>query len=360
MAFAAAAMGQPQGVEQAALHRDESQQAARGEGEEMSIQAEVADVIESVLEEHEIRRVVWVGAGGSFAGHWAANYFLQRESSTIVTEMHTSGEFVLAPPPYVNEGCLCVVTSMRGTPETCEAARVARERGAATIALYVEESQLTAVCDHKIRYESIALDESRTERVNSSVALQIAMTLLARTEGYADFEKAMAAFDAADAIYRRAVERTRPLAEAWARRVAGERIIYVLGSGPAYGSAYIFSICNIEEMLQIDSPTVNCCEFFHGPFEVVDEAKPVFLLLSVGRCRAADERALTFLRRYAGESLHVLDGMSIGLGDLPEEVSEYFNHVLFSPILNNVYMRALSAATHKDYMTRRYMWRVEY
>lgn len=326
----------------------------------MRIQDEVAGVIESVLEKHEVSRVIWIAAGGSFGGHWAANYFLQRESRTIPTEMHTSSEFVLATPPYVNERCLCVLTSMRGTPETCEAARVARERGAATIALYVEESDLSDVCDHKIRYESIALDESRTERVNSSIALQIAMTLLARTEGYASFDEAMAAFDVVDAIYRRAVEHTRPLAAAWASRVADEKTIYVLGSGPAYGSAYIFSICNIEEMLQIDSPTVNCCEFFHGPFEVVDKAKPIFLLMGVGRCRKADERALTFLNRYAGESLYVLDGKEIGLNDLPDDVSEYFNHVLFSPVLNNVYLRALSVARHKDYRTRRYMWKVEY
>ena len=41
-------------------------------------------------------------------------------------------------------------------------------------------------------------------------------------------------------------------------------------------------------------------------------------------------------------------------------MSEYFNHLVFSPILNNVYMRALSRVTHKDYMTRRYMWKLAY
>ena len=105
----------------------------------MRIQDEVAGVVKSVLEQHEIKRVIWIAAGGSFGGHWAAN--------------------------YVDEHCLCVLTSMRGTPETCRAAELARDRGAATIALYVQESDLTAACDHKIAYESIALDESRTERV---------------------------------------------------------------------------------------------------------------------------------------------------------------------------------------------------
>ena len=84
----------------------------------MRIQDEVAGVVKSVLEQHEIKRVIWIAAGGSFGGHWAANYFLQRESKTIPTEMHTSNEFVFATPPYVDEHCLCVLTPMRGTPET--------------------------------------------------------------------------------------------------------------------------------------------------------------------------------------------------------------------------------------------------
>ena len=48
------------------------------------------------------------------------------------------------------------------------------------------------------------------------------------------------------------------------------------------------------------------------------------------------------------------------MNDIDDTVSEYFNHLIFSPILNNVYMRALSAVTHKDYMTRRYMWKLDY
>jgi fructoselysine-6-P-deglycase FrlB-like protein len=133
-----------------------------------------------------------------------------------------------------------------------------------------------------------------------------------------------------------------------------------MGSGPAFGAAYVFSICNVQEMLQIDSVTTNCCEFFHGPFEVLDKRTSVFLLVSVGRSRANDERAISFLNTYGGKRVYLLDAKEIGLNDLPDTVSEYFNHLIFSPILNNVYMRALSAVTHKDYMTRRYMWKVAY
>ena len=307
-----------------------------------------------------VRHVVWVAAGGSNGGFYPAHYFMTHEAKTVSSQMFTSNEFVMAPPAYLGPDTVAVICSMRGTPETCKAAQVAKDHGAATIGLYVQESLLTQTCDQLIAYESIALDESRTERVNSSVGLALAMELVDQTEGYAHMAEAKRAFAQVDGLYRKAVERTTPLAADWAKQNKDERVIYVMGSGPAYGSAHIFSICNIEEMLQIASPTINSCEFFHGPFEILTKQTSVFQLLSVGRTRAADERAVRFLQRYGGEKVYVLDGLDLGLGELDANVAEYFNHVLFSPVLNNVYMRALSAQTGKDYNTRTYMWQVEY
>lgn len=330
----------------------------------MNIQETVKQVMNEALakmaEHGGVKRVVWIAAGGSFGGFYPAQYFMDHQSTNLPSQMFTSNEFNFATPPYINENTLAVICSMRGTAETCVAAEVAKELGATTIGLYVEESKLTETCDFSIQYESIALDESRTERVNSSVGLLIAMHLTEMTEGYPAFEKAMAAFDKVDAIYHKAVAYTTPLAKKWALQNKDEQTIYVIGSGPAYGSAYIFSICNIEEMLQIDSPTINSCEFFHGPFEVIDKRTSVFLLVNVGRVRQADERVVAFLDQYGGDKVYQLDGKELGLNDLDDEVSEYFNHILFSPILNNVYMRELSYATNKDYNTRRYMWKVAY
>ncbi len=212
-----------------------------------------------------VRHVVWVAAGGSNGGFYPAHYFMTHEAKTVSSQMFTSNEFVMAPPAYLGPDTVAVICSMRGTPETCKAAQVAKDHGAATIGLYVQESLLTQTCDQLIAYESIALDESRTERVNSSVGLALAMELVDQTEGYAHMAEAKRAFAQVDGLYRKAVERTTPLAADWAKQNKDERVIYVMGSGPAYGSAYIFSICNIEEMLQIASPTINSCEVFHGP-----------------------------------------------------------------------------------------------
>ena len=330
----------------------------------MKLVQEVNQIVSQVLDEKAsvggLFNVVWVAAGGSNGGNYPAQYFMEHEATQLVSHVYTSNEFVRITPRYIGQNTLAVVVSMRGTAETIEAARVAKNLGAATIAVYVDESGLTDVCDYKIRYDSLAVDESDMSRTNSAVVLALAMELVHQTEGYENYDDAMSCFDVIDPIYRKAVTYCMPLAQEWAELNADKPTINVMGSGPAFGAAYVFSICNVQEMLQIDSATTNCCEFFHGPFEILDKRTSVFLLVSVGRSRPNDERAIAFLNSYGGKRVYLLDAKEIGLNDLPDTVSEYFNHLVFSPVLNNVYMRALAIVTHKSYLTRRYMWKVQY
>lgn len=330
----------------------------------MKIQEEVKKVVKTAVTEmnkkNGVKQIIWVGAGGSYGGFYGAHYFMEQESKKIYTSMFTSGEFEYAPPKNLDDRSLVILCSMRGTKETINAAKIAKELGATTISLYVEESDLIKFSDYKIKYESLALDESRLDRVNGSIGLCIAMNLLNEVEGYSNYKLAMDAFDLLDPIYRKAVKYTTPLAKEWAELNKNQETIYVVASGPALGAAYVFSICNIEEMLQLNSPTIHSYEFFNGPFEVVDKNKSIFQLLATGKTRAEDERALRFEQRFGGRKLYVLDGKEIGLDDLRAEVSPYFNHSIFSSILNNVYMRELSYTTHESYETRRYMWKEDY
>lgn len=327
----------------------------------MTKQEHIAHVVQNILKTRQeaggINRVVWIGAGGSNGGNYPAQYFMEHESHTVNSYVFTSNEFVYATPAFVDQTTLVVAVSMRGTPETINAARIARKLGAVTIGVYVDESDLTKVCDYNISYDSLAIDSSNMGHTNSAIVLMIAMTLVEQLEGYAEYTSAIKSFDLIDSIYRKAVEHITPLAQKWAQMNADKPTINVLACGPSFGAAYVFSICNIQEMLQIDSVTTNSCDFFHGPFETLNKQTSVFQLISAGRCRPADERAATFLKKHGGERVYMLDAAEIGLYDFDTSISEYFNHLLFSPILNNVYMRALSKVTQKDYMTRRYMWK---
>ena len=217
-----------------------------------------------------------------------------------------------------------------------------------------------ALNDWRVSMGKDESDRLKTEGGDIGRMVHEAGLRLFKGEGYAEYETAMAAFDLVDPIYRKAVEYTRPLAAKWAEQNADKPCINVMAQGPLFGAAYVFSICNVQEMLQIDSSTITTCDFFHGPFEILDKRTSLFQLISVGRSRCNDERGIRFVNQYGGERVYQLDAKELGLNDIKDSVSEYFNHLIFAPILNNVYMRALSAVTHKDYMTRRYMWKLDY
>lgn len=95
----------------------------------MTTQEQVKDVVSQVLADKAdkggIKRVVWIGAGGSNGGNYPAQYFMEHEATQVVSSSYTSNEFVHATPAYVNENTLAVVVSMRGTKETIVAAQVA-------------------------------------------------------------------------------------------------------------------------------------------------------------------------------------------------------------------------------------------
>lgn len=325
---------------------------------------ELREIIEAINEEKQkvggIENVVWLAAGGSYGGFYPGHYFLDQEAKKLRSKNITSNEFVQAPPAFVGENTVAVVCSMRGTPETIEASKVIKKLGAATIALYVDESELTEVCDFKFVYDSVAVDSSDFSKTNAAYGLKIAMLLLDVVEGYEHVSVALQSFEGVDSAYRQAVTDIRTKAIKWALQNRESKSIHVLGSGATFGAAYIFSICNIMEMLQIDSPTVNCCDFFHGPFEVINEETSVFLLVGEGGSRSNDERAARFLQEFGGKKVFLLDAQDLGLNKFDSKVSEHFNHLIFSPILNTVFMRELADQIKKDYMTRTYMWKAQY
>lgn len=49
-----------------------------------------------------------------------------------------------------------------------------------------------------------------------------------------------------------------------------------MGSGAAYGAAYMESICIFMEMQWLDSSSIHTGEYFHGPFEITDANRPFY------------------------------------------------------------------------------------
>lgn len=320
----------------------------------------ISDILKQAERENApIERVFFVGCGGSFAAHYPAKYLLEHESKTLGVFMYTSNEFVFATPKSCDQHSLVLVCSMKGTAETCQAAKVAAGCGATVVALYVEESDMTRAGKYTIKYNSIAEDSNPITETNGCLLLEFAAELLHQLEDWDKYAHFMAALNKLDGVYRTAKLLVGDVSQTIAAQCRDDKVIYVLGAGPCTGAAYIFAICNLMEMQWVHSSAINAGEFFHGPFEVVDKEVPFICLLSTGRTRPMDDRAMVFLEQY-GQRNYVLDSEKLGLTALDASVAEFFCPIILSSLLQNVVLHDLADAKEHPYTTRRYMWKVAY
>lgn len=307
-----------------------------------------------------IQSAFFVACGGSFACQYPAKYMLECEAKNLDRiGIHSSNEFVHATPGAVGPNSLVVAISYAGnTPESVEAARVAKEKGASVIALTKNpDSPLTKNADYVVTYDFEQDAKDWTKSVGILV-LTIAAEILREVDKWEKYDAFLTSIGRYHTMVTRARDFVQEDARKWAAENAREKLIYTVGSGPAWGAAYQESICIFMEMQWIHSSCIHSGEFFHGPLEITDSETPFLVYESDGKTRALDERAITFLRKY-GHKVKVLDAKNLGLNVLEDEVSEYFSGLLINNVIG-IYNQELAVLRHHPLSTRRYMWKVEY
>jgi len=311
-----------------------------------------------VFKEKAIDRVYFVGCGGSSSLMYASKYVLDRESESIDSDLYSSNEFVHRNPRKLNEKSLVITCSHFGkTPETVEAARFAREKGAITVSLTFDaESPLAQVSEHVIVYE----DGKEAKYLNEAQAimLELVFGLLAIKEGSEKFPELLSSLENLDQILVQEKAKSLATAKEFAQSYRNEKVIYTMASGANYGIAYWFAICLLMEMQWIHSHALHSGEYFHGPFEVLDKDVPVIQLLGLDETRPLEERSLEFTQRY-GERLVVLDAKEFDLTGVAKSVKGYIAPLVLQAILRQ-YAEELAEIRNHPLSTRRYMWKVPY
>lgn len=327
-------------------------------GVKMTAKEIVKSIVEKTQNKGGIKQVYFIACGGSFASFYPSKYFLQSEAKNIRVEHYTSNEFVHATPKALGENSVAILVSHGGnTPETVEAAKLSQEKKAVTICLtHTENSPLTEYGDYNITYEFG--NESDVLKQKTTIPLELSVEILNQTEGYDHYKEAIDGFNKINTITDKAKELTKNSAEAFGKNYKDEKMIYVMGSGAAYGETYAFSICILMEMQWVNSAAIHSGEYFHGPFEITDKESPFIMMMSEGRTRPLDERALNFLKRF-GQKIEVIDAKECGLSAIDESVAEFFNPILFVNVMR-VYAEQLAEQRNHPLSERRYMWKLEY
>lgn len=328
---------------------------------------EVTEVMQQVKSRFEqveggLKYVIFVACGGSLASSYPARYLLNAESQNLFVLGYNSNEFVYATPKCVGKNTLVICTSTKATAETVDAVNKARELGAVTIGLTGYADSLTAQsAEYFVTYhhaDEWYCDPSLVHCNSQGTALKIAFWLLKEYDDYAAYDKAMDAFEKMPAIYGAAHDAVKPDAAKFAMKYKDDAVWNVLASGAAWEVAYADAFCFFQEMQTVHCVPVHSGEYFHGAFETTDKDLAVLLIKSVGRTRYLDERAEKFLNQFAGRH-YVLDAEKLGLGELDEEVAEYFNALLIHPITKQ-FISAMGDVRMHPMSYRRYMWKFEY
>ncbi|OIK15686.1 fructosamine deglycase [Bacillus sp. MUM 116] len=311
-----------------------------------------------VFEERNIDRVYFVACGGSSSLMFASKFVLDRESGTIDSDLYSSNEFIHRNPKKLNEKSLVILCSHYGkTPETVEAARFAKEKGALTVSLTFDaESPLAKTSEYVIVY----LDKDDSNYVNEAPAimLELVFGLLAVKEGNEKFDDIISSLENLRPILTKAKAETLVQAKEFAEAYKDEKIIYTMGSGANYGIAYWFAICILMEMQWIHSHAIHAGEYFHGPFEILDKEVPIIQLVGVDETRPLEERSLEFTERY-GEKVIVLDAKEFDLTGTADSVKGYIAPLVLQTVLRQ-YAGELAEVRNHPLTTRRYMWKVPY
>ena len=325
----------------------------------------IAEILEAKKSKGGVKNLYFVGCGGSLGALYPAKTFMEKECASIKSAWINSNEFVHSTPSDFGENSIiCLACHKGNTPETIEAAKLGKEKGAAVIVLtWLEESEIIEFGDYIIRYAFDASPDHLKGDIDYAgektiCALLVAVELTAQTEGYENYDKFQEGLGMISNIIKNARAHVAERALEFAETYKNDPVIYTMGSGAAYGAAYMESICIFMEMQWLDSSSIHTGEYFHGPFEITDANRPFMIQISEGSTRPLDERALKFLRTYA-KRIEVLDAKELGLSTIDASVVDYFNHSLFNNVYP-IYNHALAEKREHPLVTRRYMWKVEY
>jgi len=137
-----------------------------------------------------------------------------------------------------------------------------------------------------------------------------------------------------------------------------EKILYIVGAGPMYTTAYVFAACFLMEMQHLHAHPVNALDFFHGPFEIVDASTPLILLLGEGTYRSEAERVRRFCDRYTGGCI-TYDAKEFAMPGIHPEIRPMVAPFILDAALTNLVERLAILRGH-PIDTRRYMGKVDY
>lgn len=303
-----------------------------------------------------IDRVYFVAHGSAHRAMQGMQYWIEHYSPSLEVRRYFPSEFMAQDPARLDARTLVLLASKSGTtPETVAAADYLQDKPCTTLAFTLHgDSPLAG----KAQRTFLAGDTGESFIALFMLMQALVGGVLAGRDGWPLLEELLASLAALPGVIADAAEGNDARAAQDALAYQHDRNLYHVASGPGFTPAYVFGVCILMEMLWLHSYPIEAAEFFHGPFEIVDENTPLILILGEDPSRPLMERVLRFCRKYT-QRLMIYDSKDYPMPGIAPAIRPIVAPYVLQAALKRL-SEHLSDLHQQPLSTRRYMWKTEY
>jgi len=248
------------------------------------------------------QRIFFVGCGAPRIMMKALTYWGERFAHYTDIRVYHSAEFIHQDFPSIDAKTIVFLESHSGTiGETVEAAKHVRSKPCLTLAVTQDNGSPLA----KIVHQTLAYGVSKQGYFSSLIITFAWMSafLSAREPAWTFHRELMSSLRNLPTALADAREANRERAMEEARLLKNAQLLYVVGAGPMFTTAYVLASCFLMEMQWMHAHPLSAADFFHGPLEVVDASTPLILLIGEDPSRPIAERVRDFCEKFAPEAI---------------------------------------------------------
>lgn len=304
----------------------------------------------------DIDRVYFVAAGSANRAMVGMQYWIEHYSPSLEVRRYFPAELIAQDPKRLDGRTLVVLASKSGTTqETVAAAEWLRGRPCRTVG-FTQRAEAPLA---KLVQRSFIIGETAESFTGLFMTMQsLVGGLLAAKDGWNLADALLASLQALPGAIADAAAANDARGAAEAEALKDDRVLYHVASGPGFTAAYVFGVCIVMEMLWLHSTPLEAAEFFHGPFEVVDEHTKLILLLGEDSSRPLMERVVRFCKKHT-EHLMIYDSRDFAMPGIDPAIRPIVAPYVLQAALKRIAAR-LSVLLAKPLGERRYMWKTEY
>lgn len=304
----------------------------------------------------DIDRIYFVAHGSANRAMQGMLYWVEHFSPSLEVRRFFPSEFITQNPAKLDERTLVILASKSGTtPETVSAAEFLKDKPCRTVAFTLSgESPLAKGAQTTF----LAGDTSESFVALFMLMQSLVGGVMAGKDGWPLLDDLLSSFAALPDVIADSAQGNDARALADALKYQHDRNLYIVASGPGFTSAYVFGVCILMEMLWMHTYPIEAAEFFHGPFEIVDENTPLILILGEDPSRPLMERVVRFCDKYT-DRVMTYDSTKMEMKGIAPSIRPIVAPYVIQASLKRL-SEHLSDLHQQPLSTRRYMWKTEY